>query len=164
MRKPTFTNCSLFTSILVMGTVILAGWTMPARAQVWIDASQLGDRTPEWVDSKYYKPTPAPPAVRMIWVEPVYRIVCKRIWHEPVYQTVRDRIWVEGHYIVSTDVSHDPCNDPSVRYLHMPSHVWVPGHYETIERRICVSPGYWESMRYKELITPAHWETITCGD
>ena len=137
---------------------------MPARAQVWIDVSQLGDRAPEWVDSKYYKPTPAPPPVRMIWVEPVYRIVCERIWHEPVYQTVRDRIWVEGHYIVSTDVSHDRCNEPAIVYLHMPARVWVPGHYETIERRICVSRGYWETVRIKELITPGHWETAACRD
>ena len=73
MNESTSANRGLYISILVIGALILAGWTMPARAQVWIDASQLGDRVPEWVDSKYYKPTPAPPAVRMIWVEPVYR-------------------------------------------------------------------------------------------
>src|SRR6266851_488144 len=108
MRKPSAKR-RIITGALFIGILILASWTTPARAQVWIDATQLGDRLPDWVDS-------------------VYRIVSRRIWHEPVYQTVCDRIWVEGHYIVSTDVSHDPCNDPTIRYLHMPAQVWVPGH------------------------------------
>jgi hypothetical protein len=145
---------------IIPAIVILAGWAMPATAQIWVDAAQLGDRVPDWVDPKYYHPTPAPPPVRAIWVEPVYRLVSKQIWHEPVYQTISERIWVEGHYVTLPDSPSDPCDDAKLYFKRSSGRVWVPGHYVTVQRRICITPGHWDIVRFKELVTPGHWETI----
>jgi hypothetical protein len=152
---------------VILGSILfLASWAVPSNAQVWVDATELGGRVPEWVDAKYYQPTAglAPAPVRSVWVEPVYRITCKQVWHEPVYQLVRDRAWVEGHYIVVSSAGGEPCEDPTIRYLHSSGRVWIPGHYETIQRRICISPGHWETVRFNELVTPGHWETIARRD
>src|SRR5437763_15209630 len=88
--------------IVLLGTLGLAA--LPASAQVWIDANQLGGKLPDWVDARYLHPPPQaePPTYQRVWVEPVYRTICKRIWHEPVYQSVCERIWVEGHSEVHT--------------------------------------------------------------
>jgi hypothetical protein len=107
-----------------------------ARAQVWVDATQLGDRKPDWVDARYYQPAPPEPAP--------HPIVTKRIWHEPVYQIICDRLWVEGHFECRTVTAYDPCDCPIIRE----ERIWVPGHYRTIERRVCISPGYWETITY----------------
>jgi hypothetical protein len=139
----------------IFATFGVSIFSQAAAAQVWLDATQLDGKLPDWVDAKYYHQPSEPPAVRRVWIDPVYRTVCKRIWHEPVYQTICERVWVEGHYETRTITTYDPCGCPITRT----ERVWVPGHYTTQERRVCVTPGYWEIAEVKELVTPGHWET-----
>src|SRR6266487_1699190 len=111
----------------ILAALALAIGAAPlARAQVWLDANQLGDgKLPDWVNAKYYhqpapppsqQPSPQcdplPPGYHRIWVEPVYRTICKRVWHEPLYTTVCDRIWVDGHYETHSITTYDPCGCP----------------------------------------------------
>src|SRR4051794_27477253 len=72
-----------------------------ASAQVWVDASQLDGKLPDWVDSKYVQPTPRPPdrmEYRRVWVEPVYRTICRRVWVEPVVRYDYERVWIPPRY------------------------------------------------------------------
>jgi hypothetical protein len=142
---------SLIYSIVAIAIFVAYG--PAARAQVWVDASQLEGRVPDWVDAKYYKPAPTEPALRRIWVEPVYRSVTQRIWHDAAYQTVHERVWVESHYETRPVTTYDPCGCAITHY----ETVCVPGHFVTVERQVCV-PGHWETVQVRELVTPGHWE------
>ena len=89
-----------------------------------------------------------------VWVPPVYRTVVDRKWVEPVYRTEVERVWVP-----------DRCEDREVRYRDRGrwctkiEHVVVePGHYETVERRVCVSEGRWETCERQELVCAGHYE------
>jgi hypothetical protein len=129
-----------------------------ARAQVWLDASQLNGKLPVWVDQRYLHPpdTSSQPACPpRVWVEPVYRTVCKRIWHEPVYETRCERVWVEGHYEVHVVTTYDSCGCPQ----RSEQRVWVPGHYASEQHRVCVHPGYWETVESRECVAPGHWDS-----
>ena len=127
-----------------------------AKAQVWVDESQLGGRTPEWVDHQYYHPPEHPTPPRQIWCEPLYRTVLHRVWREPVYTTTVDRVWVEGHNEIHRTTTYDPCGCPIVH----DEHVWVPGHYTSVERRVCIRPGRWEEVPVRELVSAGHWEEV----
>src|SRR5438132_892471 len=89
-------NCTLEASLsstggppmprlpLALIVLLLASLYVPAaRAQVWLDASQLNGKLPDWIDQRYLHPTDTEPSCHRIWIEPVYRTVSKRIWHEP---------------------------------------------------------------------------------
>ena len=92
-----------------------------------------------------------------VWVPPVYHTVVERKWVEPVYRTELERVCVP-----------DRCEDREVRYRDRGrwctriEHVVVePGHYETVERRVCVSEGRWETCERQELVCAGHYEWRT---
>src|SRR5438067_818555 len=90
----------LSLSVVAAAFIALAGWAVPARAQVWVDANELKGKLPEWVDPAYFHPEP-PVTIEVrpqhrVWVEPVYRTVCQRVWREPVTEVVYEHVWVEG--------------------------------------------------------------------
>jgi hypothetical protein len=138
-----------------IGLLLAALYVPAARAQVWLDASQLNGKLPEWVDQRYLHPpdTTPDPSCQRLWVEPVYRTVCKRIWHDAVYETRCERVWVEGHYETHVVTTYDDCGCPR----RCEQRVWVPGHYTTEPRQVCVRPGYWETIESRECVTPGHW-------
>jgi hypothetical protein len=62
---------------ILLGLLAFFLFASPVHGQVWVDASQLDGKVPEWVDRTYYRPAPPvcyqPPVVRKVWIEPVYR-------------------------------------------------------------------------------------------
>ena len=130
--------------------------SQPAEAQVWIDATQVGDQKPEWVEAKYFQPVAREPVRQTVWVAPVCRIVTQRVWHEAVYQTVCDRIWTEGHFGMRLITQYDPCGCPVVREERF----WIPGHYTTVQRQVLVTPGYWEMVQVSEVVAPGCWRSL----
>ena len=145
---------------IACGLFITCFATISARAQVWIDASQLGDRVPDWVDAKLYHPTPVvipPPCTTRVWVEAVYRTVRKQVWCEAVVQTICEQKWVDGHYEMhSVTTIDEPCGCPTTHT----ERVWVPGHYVTTQRQVCIKPGHWETIETRECVSPGHWENV----
>ena len=145
--------------IYLCAAVGLLVCSVPARAQVWVDTTQLDGKLPDWVDPKYYHSTPSAPVPcppRCVWVEPVYRTVCRKVWHEPVMETICERVWIDGHYEPREVVAYDSAGSRCVRHESM----WVPGHYEDRQRQVVRLPGYWQEAMVRELITQGHWELV----
>ena len=154
----------LHLSALLISCFATIGWAVPARAQVWVDANELKGKLPDWVDPKYYHADPPPAIVvhppRAVWVEPVYRTVCRRVWREPVKEIVYEHVWIEARQETREVVYFDSCGCRHVRY----EQVFVPGHYEDRAREIVRSPGCWEMVEVRELVTPGHWVEVALRD
>jgi hypothetical protein len=166
---------SLFGLSIVM-IVLISFSARPASAQVWVDMNQLDGKLPDWVDSKYVRPEPAPPRYirpepiplprpippsidyRKVWVEPVYRIVCRRVWVEPVVRVEYERVWCPPRYEWRETVYWEN-GEKIVRRERV---CVEPGHWDMQRREVVVSPGYWKMIEGRELLSPGYWKLVPC--
>ena len=145
---------------ILVGLLAFFLFASPVHGQVWVDASQLGGKVPEWVDRTYYRPAPPvcyqPPVERKMWIEPVYRTVCDRVWVCPVTQTVCERIWVDAKYELRTVCTCECGNTVTHQVLVLVQ----PGHFESRPREVVVCPGHWQTTSRQELVCAGHWQMI----
>ena len=118
----------------------------------------LEDRPPlpDWVDPQYVRPSPRPPTVeyRRIWVEPVYRVTCRRVWTERVVRVEYERVWVAPRYEM-----HDlVCWENGVQIIRRERVCVEPGHWDTQRREVVVSPGGWQTLEDRDLISGGYWK------
>ena len=127
-----------------------------ASAQVWVDVQQLDGKLPDWVDPQYVRPSPRPPTVeyRRIWVEPVYRVTCRRVWTERVVRVEYERVWVAPRYEM-----HDlVCWENGVQIIRRERVCVEPGHWDMQRREVVVSPGGWQTIEDRDLVSGGYWK------
>jgi len=153
-RRGSIVVPRLFRWAPALGVLFLfAGTARPAHGQVWVDASQLNGKLPDWVDPAYVKPMPEhhdPCVVFHRWCEPVYRTVCRHVWHEPVVRVTCEQVWVPPRY----EWRDCGCELQWGRALVLVE----PGHYVTCQHEVVVTPGCWETVEIRELVSEGHFE------
>jgi hypothetical protein len=130
-----------------------------ASAQVWVDASQLDGKLPDWVDAKYVQPIPRPPPqmeYRRVWVEPVYRTICRRVWVEPVTRMEYERVYVPPRYEYREIVMWED----GVKVIRRERVCVEPGHWEMQRREVVVTPGGWRMVETRELVSGGYWTLV----
>jgi len=124
--------------------------------------------------------------VRRVWVEPVFEERCDKVWVEPVYRTdcVKvlvapesfvtkcERVWVEPIYDVREIVRYEHgrriCTRERVcvrdgHWENVERRVCIPAQYRTEERQVLVVAGHFEERRTRVCVREGHWDTVAVG-
>ncbi|MDB5330574.1 MAG: hypothetical protein JWP03_1725 [Phycisphaerales bacterium] len=145
---------------ILLGLLAFFFFASPVRGQVWVDASQLDGKVPDWVDRTYYRPAPPvcyqPPRVQRVWIEPAYRTVSDRVWVCPVTTTVCERVWVDAKYELRTVCACEGGSTVERQVLVLVQ----PGHFESRPREVVVCPGHWQPTTRQELVCAGHWQIV----
>jgi hypothetical protein len=124
--------------------------------------------------------------VRRVWVEPVFEDRCEKVWVPATYRTdcekvlvapesyvtKCERVWVEPVYefreVERFEHGRRICTRERVcvregHWENVDRRVCVPAVYRTVERQVLVTPAHFEEHRTRVCVREGHYETVAVG-